>query len=43
MPLAPKLLLVEVSPQFIALCDSRGVCPQASLRGLAAMSVPWHR
>jgi hypothetical protein len=37
MPQASNVLLVEVPPQFIALCESSGVCPQASLRGLAAM------
>jgi hypothetical protein len=31
------VLLVEVPPQFIALCESTGVSPQAALRGMAAM------
>ena len=33
----PNILLVEVPPQFIALCESTGVSPQAALRGMAAM------
>jgi hypothetical protein len=28
---------VEVPPQFIALCETIGVSPQAALRGMAAM------
>jgi hypothetical protein len=32
-----NVLLVEVPPQFIALCESTGVTPQAALRGMAAM------
>jgi hypothetical protein len=32
-----NVLLVEVPPQFIALCHTSGVSPQATLRGLAAM------
>ncbi len=31
------VLLVEVPPQFIALCDASGTRPQAALRGMAAM------
>ncbi|MBX3713100.1 MAG: hypothetical protein KF800_14160 [Lysobacter sp.] len=33
----PNVLLVEVPPKFIALCESTGVSPQAALRGMAAM------
>jgi hypothetical protein len=33
----PNVLLVEVPPQFIALCESTGASPQAALRGMAAM------
>ncbi len=33
----PNVLLVEVPPQFIALCETTGVSPQATLRGMAAM------
>ncbi len=33
----PNVLLVEVPPQFIALCETTGVSPQAALRGMAAM------
>ncbi len=33
----PNILLVEVPPQFIALCETTGVSPQAALRGMAAM------
>ena len=29
--------LVEVPPQFIALCEASGSSPQAALRGMAAM------
>jgi hypothetical protein len=32
-----NVLLVEVPPQFIALCEASGVSPQAALRGMAAM------
>ena len=32
-----NVLLVEVPPQFIALCHASGVSPQATLRGIAAM------
>ena len=32
-----NVLIVEVPPQFIALCETTGVSPQATLRGLAAM------
>jgi hypothetical protein len=32
-----NVLLVEVPPQFIVLCESGGVTPQAALRGMAAM------
>ena len=28
---------VEVPPQFIALCQTSGVSPQSTLRGMAAM------
>jgi hypothetical protein len=34
---ASNILLVEVPPQFIVLCHTSGVSPQATLRGLAAM------
>jgi hypothetical protein len=34
---ASNVLLVEVPPQFIALCESSGVTPQAPPRGMAAM------
>jgi hypothetical protein len=30
-------LLIEVAPQFIALCESSGVTPQGTFRGMAAM------
>jgi hypothetical protein len=33
----PNVLLVEVPPQFIDLCETTGVSPQAALRGMAAM------
>jgi hypothetical protein len=33
----PNVLLIEVPPQFIALCETTGVSPQAVLRGMAAM------
>jgi hypothetical protein len=32
-----NLLLIEVAPQFIALCESSGVTPQGTFRGMAAM------
>jgi hypothetical protein len=32
-----NVLIVEVSPQFIALCEASGASPQAALRGMAAM------
>jgi hypothetical protein len=32
-----NVLLVEVPPQFIALCHASGVSPQATLRVMAAM------
>ena len=32
-----NVLLVEVPPQFIALCEASGASPQAALRGMAAM------
>jgi hypothetical protein len=32
-----NVLLVEVPPKFIALCEASGVSPQAALRGMAAM------
>ncbi len=32
-----NVLLVEVPPQFIALCEASGVSPQAALCGMAAM------
>ena len=32
-----NVLLVEVPPQFIALCEASGTRPQAALRGMAAM------
>ena len=33
----PNVLLVEVPPQFVTLCETTGVSPQAALRGMAAM------
>jgi hypothetical protein len=33
----PSVLLFEAPPQFIALCETTGVSPQATLRGMAAM------
>jgi hypothetical protein len=30
-------LLIEVPPQFVALCEASGVSPQAVLRGMAAV------
>jgi hypothetical protein len=35
--LASNMLLVEVPPQFIALCETSGASPQAALRGMTAM------
>jgi hypothetical protein len=32
-----NVLIVEVPPQFIALCEASGVSPQAALRGMSAM------
>ena len=32
-----NVLLVEVPPQFIVLCEASGTRPQAALRGMAAM------
>jgi hypothetical protein len=32
-----NVLLVEVPPQFIALCEASGTSPPATLRGMAAM------
>ena len=32
-----NVLLVEVPPRFIALCEASGTRPQATLRGMAAM------
>ena len=32
-----NVLLVEVPPQFIALCEASGPRPRAALRGMAAM------
>ena len=32
-----NVLLVEVPPQFIALCEASGASPHAALRGMAAM------
>jgi hypothetical protein len=32
-----NVLLIEVPPQFIALCEASGVSPQSTLRGMAAM------
>ena len=32
-----NVLVVEVPPQFIALCEASGASPQAALRGMAAM------
>lgn len=32
-----NVLLVEVPSQFIALCETTGVSPQAALRRMAAM------
>jgi hypothetical protein len=34
---ASNILVVEVPPQFIALCEASGASPQAALRGMAAM------
>jgi hypothetical protein len=34
---ASNVLLVEVPPQFIALCEASAASPQAALRGMAAM------
>ena len=34
---AANVLLVEVPPQFIALCEASGASPQDALRGMAAM------
>jgi hypothetical protein len=31
-----NVLLVEVPPQFITLCEASGASPQAALRGMAA-------
>ena len=37
-PFQPSnVLLVEVPPQFIALCEASGASPQDALRGMAAM------
>ena len=32
-----NVLLVEVPPQFIALCEASGTRPQAALRGMAGL------
>ena len=32
-----NVLLVEVPPQFIFLCETSSASPQAALRGMAAM------
>ncbi|MBL8263499.1 MAG: hypothetical protein JNM58_13830 [Xanthomonadaceae bacterium] len=32
-----NILLVEVPPQFITLCEASGASPQAALHGIAAM------
>jgi hypothetical protein len=32
-----NVLLIEVPPPFIALCEDNGVTPQSALRGMAAM------
>jgi hypothetical protein len=32
-----EVLLVEVPPRFIVLCEASGASPQAALRGMAAM------
>jgi hypothetical protein len=32
-----NVFVVEVPPQFIALCEASGASPQAALRGMAAM------
>ncbi len=34
---ALNVLIVEVPPQFIALCEASDATPQAALRGMAAM------
>ena len=34
---ASNVLVVEIAPQFIALCEASGASPQAALRGMAAM------
>jgi hypothetical protein len=33
----PNVLLAEVPPQFIVLCEANWASPQAALRGMAAM------
>ena len=37
-----KVLLIEVPVQFIALCESSDVTPQAVLRGMAAIICGLH-
>jgi hypothetical protein len=37
-----NVLLVEVPPQFIALCEASGASPQAALRGMVAMVCGLH-
>jgi hypothetical protein len=32
-----NVLLIEVPPQFIVVCEACGASPQAALRGMAAM------
>jgi hypothetical protein len=32
-----NVFVVDVPPQFIALCEASGASPQAALRGMAAM------
>jgi hypothetical protein len=32
-----NVLLIEILPRFIALCEASGASPQAALRGMAAM------
>ena len=32
-----NVLLVEVPPRSVALCEASGTCPQAALRGMAGM------
>ena len=38
-----KVLLIEVPAQFVALCESSEVTPQAVLRGMAEVLCGLHR